>query len=281
MKTLSLSIPTSLGEIINSKWHLDTVKNQYAIININFNTSIWDVCLHTEALDWEYKKSLWNKFLDDIGNLFFSERPYLINRKINYPFFDVGRLVERLNIFPQKAEMGYLLCDGYSLNLEEEYIVITTKARQLNKSIFFSKSPQLWNVLYKLSQKYKIVILGERLVEIRKEYGDGAAVFSIYEQIIVNLPNDRILDLTVPALGETVADLKDIRQDCLIMKEAKFVITLGVGGNFCMSTASSNMSVGFRTDDLEFTNAIYKKEYPNAIITKDWSYFIQTLEKYL
>ena len=102
------------------------------------------------------------------------------------------------------------------------------------------------------------------------------------DQIIANLPNDRILDLSVPALGETVADLKDIRQDCLIMRDAKFVLSIGCGGNTCMSTSTANMSIGFTGDNLEFANILYNnRAYQNCIMTKDWNLFIRTLENYI
>lgn len=282
MKQIAASIPTSLGEIINIKYHLDDVKDQYSEIRLNFRKSLWNGCLHTEAPDWPEKKKLWDKYLDDIGVLFFSEPPYVLDSR-ELPFYDSGDFIRVFGLTYKKAEMAHLLCKGTSLNLGEEYIVITTKARQLTKSSFFGPSIQLWDVLRKLSQKYKIVVLGERVVEMRKEYDSlRDQIFGIYEQIIANLPPDRILDLTVPALGETVSDLSQIMQDCLIMNEAKFVVTLGVGGNFCMSTAVAKMAIGFRNDNLPMTNSIFQnREYPNAIITKDWAYFINTLEKYV
>lgn len=283
MKILDIGgIPTSLGEIINFKHHLDIVRPKYDAILLNFQTSNWKTCLHTEAPDWNQKKILWDQYLEEIGKLFFGEPPYLLGRASNKWGGDIQLTLKKLGVPPQKAEMGHLLCKGTSLNLGEAYIVITTKIRYIKKTFFYPHSIELWNVLRKLSTKYKIVILGEREVEMRKEYlSSRDSIFGIYDQIIANLPADRLVDLTVPALGETVTNLEQIQQDCLIMKEAKFVITLGVGGNFCMATSVSNMALGFRNDNLSFTDAIFNKEYPNAIITKDWAYFIKKLESYL
>lgn len=275
-------IPTSLGEIINAKYHFDLVKNEYDQIRLSFHRQLWDGGLYTENPDWEQRKQLWEKYLIDLGQLFFSEPPYVLEQSSEKYGGDCGTLIQRLNITPQKAEMSHLLCKGTSLNLGEEYIVITTKLRHVEKKFFYPHSIDLWNVLKKLSIKYKIVVLGERIVEMRKEYRNAQnEIFGIYEQIISNLPNDRIVDLTVPALGETVSDLKQIQQDCLIMNEAKFVITLGVGGNSCMAHSCSKMAIGFRADDLPFANIVFGREYPNLIVTKDWNYFIKTLEKYL
>lgn len=277
-------LPTSLGEIINAKYHLDLIKDQYDQIKLSFHTQLWATGLYTNTPDWPQRKQLWEKYLTDLGQLFFSEPPYVLDPVgVSHKYGgDCQHLVNLLRITPQKAEMSQYLCKGTSLNLGEEYIVITTKLRHIPKNFFYPRSIELWRTLQKLSAKYKIVILGERHVEMRREYQHiQNEVFGIYEQIISNLPPDRIVDLTVPALGETVSDLKQIQQDCLIMNEAKFVITIGVGGNSCMAHSTAKMAIGFRADNLPFANIVFGKEYPNMIVTKDWGYFIKVLERYL
>lgn len=275
-------IPTSLGEIMNIKYHLDLVKDQYDEIKLSFHRELWEGCLHTEASDWEQKRTLWNKYLNDIGQLFFSEPPYIVEEKSNHYGGYIDLILNKINVLPHKTELAYLLCKGVTLNLDSEYIVITTKVRHVDKKILLPMINELWSVLQNLSKKYKIVILGERIVEMRKEYNmDPNGIYGIYEDIISNLPKDRIVDLTVPALGETVSDFSQIQQDCLIMKEAKFVITIGVGGNFCMATSVADMTIGFRADSLAYTDKIFYKEYPNAIITKNWAHFINTLNRYI
>jgi hypothetical protein len=276
------AIPTSLGEIINFKYHLDLVKDNYDEIKLGFAKGLWDNALHTESVDWVHRKILWEKFLTDIGQLFFSTSPYIIDPCPTVWRGSVEMLVPYLGISPQKVELANLLCKGESLNLLDKYIVITTKVRHIDKTVLFSLLNQFWPLLNKLSDKYKIVILGEKQVEMRKEYDlIKNEVFGIYNDIITNVPSDKIIDLTVPALGETVSDLSKIQQDCLIMNEAEFTITFGVGGNFCLATSVSNMAIGFRADNIPFTDIIFNdKEYTNAFITKNWSHFISKLRGY-
>ena len=284
MRVLDIGgIPTSLGEIINIKYHLDMIKDQYDQIKLNYHTALWKDSLYVEAPDWKDKKRLWDKYLNELGALFFSEKPYMLGKATNKWAGDAPFLIKGWKMQPQKVNMTNLLCKGKSLDLDEEYIVITTKVRYVKKTIFYPHSIQLWNILQQLSQKYKIVILGEKIVEMRKEYVSSSdSIFGLYDQIICNIPADRILDLTVPMLGETASDLTQIQQDCLIMNEAKFVITIGVGGNFCLSTSVAKMAIGFRADHLVFTDQIFQgKEYPDAIITRDWNHFINVLKRYL
>lgn len=279
MRVLDIGgIPTSLGEIINIKFYLDLVKDQYDRINISFQRSLWDIALHTEAPGWNDKKVLWENLLSDLGKLFFSEHPYVLESVSNSYAGSVDMIAKRLNLPPQRARLAHLLCKGVPLNVDN-YVVITTKVRELDYSIIASSIHQLWDVLRELSSKCKIVILGERVVEMRKEYGNKH-VFGLYDAIINNLPKENLIDLTIPALGETVSSLAQIQQDCLIMKEAKFVITLGAGGNFCLSTAVSDMTIGFRADKIEFADLIFNREYSDAIITKNWAYFIELLKRY-
>jgi hypothetical protein len=283
MRILNIGgIPTSLGEAINYKYHLDLVKHNYDQILLNFHLPLLEYGLHTNTVDWVIKKQLWEKYLHDIGQLFFSEPPYSLIAGTQTFCGDLNGLIKKIGVTPRKPDLGHLLCKGTSLNLGEDYIVITTKAREVSRKTFFPLSIQLWSILKCLSNKYKIVILGEKLVEMRKEYiMYNNEIFGIYEHIIANIPGDRIVDLTVPALGETVAALKDIQQDCLIMKEAKFTISIGIGGNCCLSCASSGMAIGYRNDNNKLADTIYNKEYSNAVITKDWNRFIKTLERYL
>lgn len=279
MRVIQSNIPLAFGDLINIKTFLDDVKSECNQINLTFHQPLFNIGVNTGAPDWAEKKKKWDKYLNDIGQLFFSEPPYTMNRR-QYPFLDAQDLVKRFKLKPRKPELSHLLCDGKSLDIGE-YIVITTKIRELPKNLLYPLLIELWGTLRQLSEKYKIVVLGERTVEMRKEYiSHSNTIFGIYEQIIANIPSDRIVDLTVPALGETVSDLTQIRQDCLIMNEAELVITLGVGGNFCMATAVSNM-VGFRADNLWLANLVFTQEYPDCIVTKNWPRFISELEKYL
>lgn len=273
-------IPTSLGEIINYKFYLDAVKNRYSEIRLGFHTPLLQWGLNTAAPDWPHKQKLWDKYLRDLGQLFFSQPPYVLMDNAGGFCGDTNQLIRKIGLRPTLPRLPELLAKGTPLNIGE-YIVITTKAREVNPKNFLPLSVQLWAVLKRLSAKYKVVILGEKLVEMRKEYNNSVNIFGIYEQIIANIPADRIVDLTVPALGETVADIKEIQQDCLIMNQAKFTISIGIGGNCCMSGASSTMALGYRNDDNILANMTYARDYPYALITKDWDRFIKTLESYL
>lgn len=274
MKIFSANIPTSLGDILIIKAHLDAVKKNYDQINITFHTQLWKEAITINA----EQEQQWKNYISDLGKLFFSEPPYRLNVG-QYPFMATATVIQQLQITPIRVDLRHLLCKGESLNIGD-YIVITTKVRGLNRNNFLPKTIHLWKPLREINKNYKIVILGEREVEMRNEYTIPQVkntIFSIYNHIICNLSSDNILDLTIPALGNTQSTVKQIQQDCLIMSEAKMVIALGTGGNVGMSSACGDNILGYREDDSKLGDQLYY----GTSITKDWNQFLKLLGRHL
>jgi hypothetical protein len=269
MRTALFTTSIGLGDIINVKGTLDPIKDQFSEIRINF---------HRDIIQRVQRNADYNKFLDDLGVLFFSEYPYILDNGSHYhhiggdPFTDNG-------IIPTKPELGHILCKGTPLNLGEEYVVLTTKIRSMPRRCWNAK--ELWDTIRQISVKYKIVVLGEKIVEMNADHLSLGAdnIYGIYQDILSNIPNDRIVDLTFPSLGITSPILSRVQQDCLIMQDAKFVITLGIGGNFTMANAVAK-TIGFRVDHDSIGNVIYDgKIYPNNMVTRNWGLFIKKLKE--
>lgn len=271
MNNIEMTVPVGLGDLIYIKSSFDAIKSRYSQIKIHLNRNL----IGSTGRNLEY-----NTFLDEIGQLFFSEAPYILSDE-QLPYHEGIRLYSDFGINPQKPELKHLLCKGTSLDLGCDYIVMTTKLRYLDREHFSIISHQLWDAIRGLSNKYKIVVLGEREIEMNAEYNvhTSKSIYSIYDDIKKNIPADNLVDLTFPALGISSPVLSRIQQDCLIMSEAKFVITFGVGGNFCMATAVAN-AIGYRTDCEPIADHVFRMEYPNAIITKEWNKFLNEIEKY-
>ena len=271
VNVLKITVPIGLGDLIYTKAMLDNIKHRFSEIHIN---------IYRDIISFYGIDSKYNKFIDEIGSLFFSETPYILTSE-NIPFYGLELLCRDNNITPVKPELKHLLCKGTPIDIGDKYIAIVTKVRYVTREHFENKKQELFKVLQELSQKYKIVILGERVVELNGGYVKYAeGIYSIYDDIIQNIPADRVVDLSVPALGITAPDLTNIQQDCLTLSGAEFAITIGVGGGFCMATAVAN-TIGYRIDEDSIANTVFNKEYPNAIITKDWRYFLYKLRNKL
>lgn len=276
MNKLEISINAGIGDNIITRIFCDAIKSRFDEIRISHNRKIVE---HFRNGDPAYYD-----FLNDLGNTLFSEPPYVFDHN-QYPSLKIYDMVQGLNIHPQAPNIDHVLCKGTSLDTGgEPYIVITTKIRGMDRHSFYPKSIKLWKVLKQLSSKYKIVILGEREVERNKEYAlHPSIIYGIYDQIISNLPLERIIDLTVPSLGITIPNIDKIKQDCLIMKEAKFVITLAVGGNTWLALAVANV-IGFKlnsTPESDYVDGMVScltnPAFSTAFITFEWEQFISKL----
>jgi hypothetical protein len=272
MKQISTSICLGLGDNIVARIIFDTVKHEYNLIKISHDKN---VIRHHKNGDSAYLK-----FLDDIGTLLFTEPPYIFDHNA-YQAIHTLNTVKSLSVPVTKPKLQHLLCKGTPISIDEEYVVITTKIRAISRKKILPMLIKLWKVLQKLSTKYKIVILGEREVEKNVEYGHFMDLaYGIYDQIITNLPTDRVIDLTIPALGVTAPTLPQIQQDGLIMQRAKFIITLGLGGNVWLAATAGNKVIGYRneTDNDYAADIILNPNFTSAKIFKNWDEFIKTLE---
>jgi hypothetical protein len=168
-----------------------------------------------------------------------------------------------------KPNLAELLPQGQSL--QKDYLVMTTKVRYLSKEQY-----KLDQLLQTIGNR-QVVILGEREVELNLEYqidqSRGCAPHSIYSELM-KLPNK--MDLTIPALGITSPDLIQYRQDALIMKEAKKIITLGIGGNFT-TAISVGKTISYRPNSEWYSDHIFQKTYPDNFLTGHWPTFLQEI----
>lgn len=146
-------------------------------------------------------------------------------------------------VLPQLSDV---LCEGTPLNIGP-YITIATRVREVPIKEYekFVKERFLEAVL-KLSNHYKIVIMGEQELANYKEHKilDGQ-VFTIYKDLIKTIPKDRVLDLSF----KNVKNIKENRmtrfkQECLYMRDAEWNIVVGNGGNACIAATIGN-AIGY------------------------------------
>lgn len=270
MKIIATSICLGLGDNIIARMIFDTVKHQYSAIRISHDQNIFNI--------YKNGDTGYAKFLDDIGNLLFTEAPYIFDKTLHQSIHTLNTIREFSPI--AKPNLQHILCKGIPLDINEEYIIITTKIRMIPRNKFLPLSISLWQTIRQLSTKYKIVIMGEKeLNESAQYYRDlpQNLVYSIYDQIVSNLPSDRIIDLTIPSLGLIAPELIKIQQDGMIMKNAKTIITFGDGGNLWHAIATGNKIIGYRDDDDYNADLILHPNFTHVQMCKNWDQFISHL----
>jgi hypothetical protein len=257
MRELSLKLPTSIGEAFAFRRLLPQMKQLYERINISFGgMELWRDALYTNKTDWPEKEIGWKNQCRDLGNLLFSDDFFHFHENVDFKFsYDIVSFMGRYKLDPSNKErISHLLCQGTSLPDKREYLVLTTKVRNLSKRIYDLHCQNIFQILSQ--KKYLIVLLGEREIEMRKEYAQfGDKIFCLYPDIkkFLKTAGD-ILDLTLPSLGESVSSLKQIQQDCLLMNEAKAVISIGQGGNVAMANSANAHCINL----IEGNDLLYK-----------------------
>jgi hypothetical protein len=243
---LEVMLNCGIGDVILTRNILDSVKHQYNKINITPSNQIIN----------QYRNGDKNfkDFIYSFMKIMFNCKPYSVKLNQKYPRFSCMDNIYQ-NI-PVSDESKYSiktyskeLCVGEPLQISD-YIVISTKVRGaplLNDfNIFYKK--QFLDALLRLCDKYKIVILGEREVLDNVEYRNigPQRIYCIYNDLMqVLLNTGHVIDMTISGNEASMPSLKKIQQDCLIMNNAKNVISLGFGGNFILTLASAKAITSF------------------------------------
>lgn len=266
MSKLELSISLGMGDIIYMAAALNAVKDKYDEININANWELADVYKNNHKYaDFSYE--LMKKVFDKKIN---------INKEGKYKLIAMTDGLNP-NIIPTLPRFLKQL-SGEQKPLTGNYIVITTKVRQLNKNIYNNVKSQFLDTIKELSNKYNIVILGEREVEINYEYSqyNNKNIYSIYNDIKSNIKNN-VIDLTIPKLGIQIPTFDKLEKDCAIMGGARSVITFGCGGNFALALSTAQNVIGLRSDNYTFVDSIIK-QHDNMEITFNIINFLSSLK---
>lgn len=267
---LKATIPTGLGDLIIIKGQLEASKHRFSRIELAYNRGI---------MSW--RGPVYPSFLYQFGKLLFDGPPYVLTEE-ELPHRSSIDLKNIHGLPFVKPNLQTLLCKGNSLNLAQPYIVVTTKIRAMNRDVFNSIAPRFFSALNDLTKTYKIVILGEKVVEGNYEYNHHGQtqIYSIYPDIMAGISNkNAILDLTIPALGfDHTSELTQVMQDCKYLREAHCVITFGEGGNLCMALACANKIIGFQQQVGEICAAIIANNPNTVLITSNRDHFISLLK---
>lgn len=269
-KQIGLDINVGIGDHLFVRVFLDRIRDQYDRIAITHSKPGMQFWHNNDPNRWE--------FLNKLSGIVFSEPPYVLVPNARFAFYPNERIVKDLNKSPVIPNIDGL-CAGKSLDVKN-YVVITTKIRQYDYRTFEQDKIKLTPALQSLATRYNVVLLGEREVQKSREYAaecNKDFIFGIYDYLKAILPAERTIDLTIPALGITSSTFDQFRQDCLITKEARAVLTFGIGGNLWMSLCTAKHTLGLRRDAEWTTDLI--GGLPGLSITKDPDQFIRSIEQ--
>lgn len=283
---LEVMLNCGIGDVILTRNILDGVKHQYNKINITPSNQIIN----------QYRNGDKNfkNFIFSFMKTMFNSKPYSVKLNQKYPRFSCMDNIYQDIIVSDESKYSIKtysdeLCIGDPLPISD-YIVISTKVRGaplLNDFDTFYKK-QFIDTLLKLCDKYKIVILGEREILNNVEYRHigPQRIYCIYNDLIkVLLNTGQVIDMTISGNEASMPSLKKIQQDCLIMNNAKNVISMGFGGNFILTLASAKAITSFVGEEDTiikgfapyYVNMAHHPQRQGVCITTQFTDFIETL----
>jgi len=211
----------------------------------------------------------------------------LINIKFNIELFQKLFKNENLNIFYNnkytiKHKLGHIKCFNltsyFTLQNEypEKYIVIHTKLRLRpnEENVIKQLKLALRNSFSNIKSKYKIIILGEKILAENKATQIIPSMTTIYDECMLLQNNNNILDLTQDMMYNT-PDMKNFEKDIGIINNSLCNIGVGHGGQFCINLMFSKNSIYYVPPGLINININNEMKLINRI--NDFIYHIEQL----
>jgi len=217
------------------------------------------------------------QFSMDLARLIFHRPRFTIDPTVGSPCASPRYLYDVLGAVPTCPELSTELCAGESLNIGP-YIVLHTKSRMLHRNLLSVIRKRAFDLLRRLAGHYRLVLIGEQQLADNPDW-KSLGVYSLYEEFVAELP---VLDLTVTRLEGVDDRMRQLRQDCLIMRDAVASIHLGMGGAACLSMAVGR-SLSFRDATPHFycDEAFGEREHDRVLCTRNWKRFQEALIRLL
>lgn len=268
MKQFGIKIAVGLGDAIFIAAALNKVKDNYDTIYINPK---WEL-----AQEYKNNGKEYSEFYLQILKLLFNDPKFVIDDKSkNFEYITTYSIFNGM-LTPVLPRFYDVLKSEKPNIIDGDYICITTKVRQLDVLLYNEIKNDFISILTEISKKYKLVLIGEQIIEMNNEYNifGNNYIYSIYNDVV---KVDNVIDLTIPKLGITVPDLEHLKQDCSIMNNAKCVVTLGCGGNFVLASAVANKLIAYKKDQYQFVELAFENN-ENFMAINDGNLFLEKLK---
>ena len=123
----------------------------------------------------------------------------------------------------------------------------------------------------KVANKYKIVIIGDKTLPNWREFKMFDDIFVIYDDIIKNIPKEKLVDLTFDSLDS--GSLSHIQQDCVYMRDAVNNIIIGAAGCWWLAVVSGKITAYYEPNSDPHYNDFVKVK-SDAYLTKNFNKFL-------
>jgi hypothetical protein len=254
-------VPNAMG-IGDLLWNINHLQNNIWSVPLFFNVYLFlfNSYYPNPKNALEFRLILLNDILSNHSTLkksdiifYFNENKYHIyNNKFQYD--KISSFALNLNInFPK-----------YPIN---DYIIFHTKLRLFTHNIpndYSSVKTQIQNFCKSFKCKYKIIILGERYMASSLE-SKMLGITTIYNELLSLSIHNNIIDLSEGNIYDNL-NYDNFKKDIGIIKDAKYNIHIGIGGQFSFSLLFSGNIIHYCKDlhnDSDIRNIAYNSNLKN------------------
>jgi len=163
----------------------------------------------------------------------------------------------------------YHLIENFNLKIEEdteeyteedEYIIFHTKCRHYKNENYELLKENIKLFCNNTKFKYKIIIMGERVFPHTEEV-DIHGITTVYTELLYLKNYNYVFDNSIENIYNNL-DYTNYKNDIKLIKNAKYNICFGLGGQFCTSTVFGKSTIIYCSlDDNLNTSAFNKNNF--------------------
>jgi hypothetical protein len=212
------TIPFGIGDLllVNLLIEEQQLKDQYYFINLY---TLFQYEIKNTVTNIEFKLKLLSKLKANEKFVFYFDNNFTIS-------LYCSNLLQYNDNY--KALHKYF---DFSNKMKEKYIIFHTKCRISGDFDYHNLKITLRNFCKKFKCKYKIIILGERIITNNIEVSIHN-ITTIYEELLCLKENNEILDLSQENIYDNL-NFQNYLNDIKLIHNASDNILFGQGGQFC------------------------------------------------
>jgi len=159
-----------------------------------------------------------------------------------------------------------------------EYVIFHTKLRLVGGQNYDSYKKIISKYLAILKSKYTIILLGEKIMPETHE-AKVQGITTIYNELLNLKNNNNIIDKTKDNIYNNL-NFDDYKNDLLLIKNAKYNISFGLGGQLCSSFMFGKSTLFYYFKNAPYINRIIKNlSLNNNLCFDDQKLFLEFITK--
>ena len=262
-------IALGLGDLFILRLLCDTWNDEF---NYNF-----EINLHT-IKDYRNNNEEYKNFIIYIIRNIFKDKRFYIIQNYEESLTPTKQIYSFHIVYP--FDSNYINIKKYFNTdkiIEDKYIIFHTKVRIDYKGMNNEQLDKLDRFIETYKSKYKIVIMGERIISDIYEKNVHKMI-SIYDRLIKLKNNNEVIDLVEEEII-LKPKIEVFERDMRYIANAEMNFGIGWGGNFGMSWAVTDKFC-FYIDSLEHKILTFFIDNKNGILKRNYDEFLDIIREY-